>query len=265
MKEVIMKEIKAIFFDIDGTTYTHDTHEMIDSTKKALIELKKAGYRVGIATSRCRYEVQNMPSFFRNFEFDGYVFDGGASVYDKKELFDASYIEPSVIEELIEFQKEYNFDLRYATLKRDFQHKKISQNYLDLFFYLYLNSPLLKPYDGDQVTNMLIHGDEKTLKELEKKLHDVHYNFDAPVVLEITAKGVGKHYGIEKLATHWGIDMKEVMVFGDGMNDLTMLKHAGVGVAMGNGCDEAKAAGDYVCGKLKEDGIYNFLKEHEMI
>ena len=52
---------------------------------------------------------------------------------------------------------------------------------------------------------------------------------------------------------------EEIMVFGDGPNDAKMLSWAGIGVAMGNGVDEAKAAADYVTTSVDQDGVKNAL------
>ncbi|MEG0264853.1 MAG: HAD family hydrolase [Erysipelotrichaceae bacterium] len=260
-----MNDIKVIFFDIDGTIYTHDTHVMIPSTVEAFYKLKENGYKICIATSRCRSEVANMPSLFHDFDFDGYVFNGGASIYDHDTLIDAHYIPSKVIYKLIELQKEKVFDMRYATDDSDFQHKKITQEYLDVFFYLYLNVPVIKAYDNDLVPNILLHGTYEVLEEVAKTLDDVSFVFDDKSVLEVTPLGVGKHLGIETLAKHWGYTMEQVMVFGDGFNDISMLKAAGVSIATGNAQQAAKDVANYVCKDIKEDGVYLFLKEQKMI
>ena len=51
------------------------------------------------------------------------------------------------------------------------------------------------------------------------------------------------------------------MAFGDGGNDIDMIKHAGIGVAMGNARDEVKAAADYVTTSVDDNGILNALIE----
>ena len=49
------------------------------------------------------------------------------------------------------------------------------------------------------------------------------------------------------------------MAFGDGGNDIAMLKHAGVGVAMGNASDEVKACADMVTDSVDDDGVAKAL------
>ena len=55
------------------------------------------------------------------------------------------------------------------------------------------------------------------------------------------------------------------MAFGDGGNDLAMLRHAAIGVAMGNSVDEVREGADYVTTSVDEDGIYNALKHYGII
>ena len=55
------------------------------------------------------------------------------------------------------------------------------------------------------------------------------------------------------------------MAFGDGNNDIEMLKSVGHGVAMANASEEVKAIADDVCGDVAEDGIYYYCLEHGMI
>lgn len=65
--------------------------------------------------------------------------------------------------------------------------------------------------------------------------------------LECNAPGVNKGAGLMGLARRLGIPREEVMAIGDNSNDVPMIEAAGVGVAVANATDEAKAAADYVC------------------
>ena len=60
-------------------------------------------------------------------------------------------------------------------------------------------------------------------------------------------------------------DADETMAFGDGGNDVAMLRAAGAGVAMGNACDEALAAADYVTASVDDDGIRRALEHFGVI
>lgn len=61
-----------------------------------------------------------------------------------------------------------------------------------------------------------------------------------PAFVDVTAKGNTKQNGIDQIIRHFGIKLEETMAFGDGGNDISMLRHAGIGVAMGNANDDVK-------------------------
>ena len=78
-------------------------------------------------------------------------------------------------------------------------------------------------------------------------------------VVDLIAGEAGKEQGIRAIYTAMGITADEVMAFGDGENDISMLELAGIGVAMGNAIEEVKATADYVTDDIEQDGIYNAL------
>lgn len=78
---------------------------------------------------------------------------------------------------------------------------------------------------------------------------------------EIIPKGIDKGRGVQLICRCLGAALKDVIAFGDSMNDAAMLRCAGEGVAMGNACDELKAIADTVCEDVAHDGIYReFLR-----
>ena len=76
---------------------------------------------------------------------------------------------------------------------------------------------------------------------------------------------VSKGDALKKVQKIYGIDRSECMAFGDGGNDVAMLQHAGIGVAMGNADDDVKQYADYVTDSVDEDGIFKALKFHNII
>ena len=68
-----------------------------------------------------------------------------------------------------------------------------------------------------------------------------------------------KKNALAYLTCQLGILPGQCIAFGAGRTDLEMLRWAGTGVAMGNACEELKAAADEVCGASWDDGIARFL------
>lgn len=79
--------------------------------------------------------------------------------------------------------------------------------------------------------------------------------------IEINDINANKGNALKFLAKHAGLNESETMAFGDGLNDIYMLKAAGVGVAMGNACDELKEIADYVTASCNDDGIAEGIRK----
>ena len=79
--------------------------------------------------------------------------------------------------------------------------------------------------------------------------------------LEVMAPTASKGQAVQFLEKHFGVTTSEVIAFGDNFNDLDMLKHAGLGVAMDNAPQEIKDAANRVTASHNEDGIALVLNE----
>ena len=81
-----------------------------------------------------------------------------------------------------------------------------------------------------------------------------------PAFVDVTAKGNTKQKGIDEIINHFGIRLEETMAFGDGGNDVSMLRHAAIGVAMGNAVDSLKQRADYITSDIDAGGLEEAIK-----
>ena len=112
---------------------------------------------------------------------------------------------------------------------------------------------------------VLIVGDPERMAGLRDRMQrekrgELDFCLSELFFLECLAPGVSKMRGVEAIARHMGIDMSEVMAFGDADNDVEMIKRAGLGVAMGNAKEGALLAADVVTASNNEDGIAEVLE-----
>ena len=82
---------------------------------------------------------------------------------------------------------------------------------------------------------------------------------------DILPEGGGKPNGLAHTLAHLGLTREQCIAFGDGGNDIPMLKHVTTGIAMGNAEPHVKAVADYVTTSVDEDGIANALKHFGLI
>ena len=83
-----------------------------------------------------------------------------------------------------------------------------------------------------------------------------------PYFIEVVPRGIDKAVSIAKLIDTIGIDQSETMAFGDGFNDISMIKYVTHGIAMANGCDLIKQSADYITTSNDNDGVAKFLYEN---
>ena len=72
---------------------------------------------------------------------------------------------------------------------------------------------------------------------------------------DLTKKGITKVSGIDAILKAYGFSLEEAAAIGDGWNDVGMIEHCGLGIAMGNAKQECKDVADYICPPILEDGI----------
>ncbi|MBQ3760312.1 MAG: HAD hydrolase family protein, partial [Synergistaceae bacterium] len=101
---------------------------------------------------------------------------------------------------------------------------------------------------------------ENLLKSLPHVFPKLLFTSSVPNNIEINDTKANKGGGLKFLAEYLGIPMSETLAFGDGLNDITMIEAAGIGVAMENAVDEVKAAADYVTLDCNNDGVAEGIK-----
>ena len=110
------------------------------------------------------------------------------------------------------------------------------------------------------VAKCLIVGEATRLAELEKKMYEVLKDRmgvyrSEPYFLELVPKGIDKAQSLAVLLEKIGATKEEMIACGDGFNDLSMIKFAGLGVAMANAQEIVREAADYVTLSNEEDGV----------
>ena len=83
--------------------------------------------------------------------------------------------------------------------------------------------------------------------------------------MDVNMRGIDKSIAARKVMEYYGFTMEESMAFGDGGNDVSLVRDVKLGVAMGNACQELKDVADYVTTGVDEDGISRALEYFELI
>lgn len=102
---------------------------------------------------------------------------------------------------------------------------------------------------------------KKVLKQL-KNISDISVSYAKPLNIEINARGVNKGKALEKIARILGVPMENTMSIGDSDNDVSMMRQAGIGVAMGNASRSVKRQADQIARSNEEEGAARFIEEY---
>ena len=259
--------IKALFFDVDGTLVSFNTHKVPESTIEALREAHKRGVKLFTATGRPRQLLNNITEV--EDIMDGFILATGAQCVYGDNVVRQDLIPTHEAETIVDFCNRLGVpavvvgtkDLQIINRNDSVNHVfydmlKVTYNKFDVPVEEVIKQGIL------QITPFLTEDQEHTILPHVPGTTSARWY---PAFCDLTSSTADKANGIRAIAEHMGINISETMAFGDGGNDLTMLRAAGVGVAMGNALDEVKAHADYITSSVDEDGITNALKHFEII
>lgn len=249
---------KAYFFDMDGTLYNRKNHTVSLKTCLALQKLKDQGHFVGLCTSRCFQELQHLPSYIRNFSFDTMILDGGSFILDSNQnVLYKNPIDLKLMEKVNEYCLKHHILYRYSTSDQNYWGNIPNLQLHQVWMNLYLCTPVYKRYEKEEVLNLLIMTRELEHLNYFKDLFDHKGIVQYPDCIEIRSDGLDKAKAIQRIKEKENFD--SVICFGDGENDIQMLKMAETGIAMGNALDIVKEQADLVIGSIEMDSIYQYV------
>jgi Cof subfamily protein (haloacid dehalogenase superfamily) len=108
---------------------------------------------------------------------------------------------------------------------------------------------------------LMCMGPENEINVMEQQLQasfgsEIHIYRSRPTYLELAPKSISKASALELvLKTHYGLELNDVLAFGDNYNDIDMLQQVGLGIAVSNARDEVKAVAREITIKSTEDGV----------
>lgn len=258
-----LNNIKAAFFDMDGTIVSFTTHKISDKDIAAINKLRESGILVFISSGRDKNNI--MKVLDNTLEVDGFVsMNGNLNVIDD-EIISEHFMDEDDVRFIVDASKRLNFALSLFTregvvlnMADDKVHavhdhvevpipKIASLDDLDLSKVFQMNSYTTRAFDEE---NLVPYMNNSVFKRWNDDFADIN------------SKKTSKLKGINKIIEKLGIDIKDTISFGDSENDLEMIKGTGVSVAMANAMPVIKDAATYITKDCDESGAAYFIENY---
>ncbi|MBQ8951322.1 MAG: HAD-IIB family hydrolase [Eubacterium sp.] len=261
--------MNILFFDIDGTLITTDgTRFFPEDAKEAIRKARDNGNLCFINTGRV---YANVDDFIRDVGFDGYVCGCGSYIRLHDEVLYHKKTEQSICREIAYKCREFGIHALFE--------------YTDYTCIDYtMNSP-----ERDKLVRYFSEGNKKLITDIDSsefifdkfsgwyypdsRLSDFRNYISAYFdyidregnFCELQPIGHSKASGIEFLLDYFDMQVDNSYVFGDGNNDLQMMRYAGHSVCMRNGSEEALKTAEYITESVTDGGIAGALKHYGLI
>ena len=262
-----MKNIKIIAIDVDGTLL-NSKKELTLKVKNTILKAKRAGIKIVIATGRPLSGVEKiLTELGLNDQEDQYVvcFGGGVVettagdvLFEKKLTYD-NYLDLETISLKLGLHFHASAPDRIYTADRDIGDYTLYEANLVNLGISYRTPAEMK----DIPIIKCMYVDRQDL--LDQKIADhrpfahlddeITFTKTAPFYYEANPKGVSKGNALKFLCHKLNLSSENLMAIGDEENDLSMIKFAGIGVAMGNAVPAVKEAAQRVTSDCDHDGV----------
>lgn len=256
---------KLLVLDLDGTL-TNSKKEITPHTLEVLLDAQRRGLRIVLASGRPTYGIAPLADQLRLQDYGGYVlaYNGGQIVrWEDRKVIYQNMLDPAILPYFYECAKQWNFDI-LSYDGDDVICENPDNQYVQ--YECFLNKMACRKVEhflqaiNGLIPKCLIVGEPDRLHQLElemsAKLQETNevYRSEA-FFLELVPKGIDKALCLAVLLRHLDLTPTDMMACGDGYNDLSMIKYAGMGVAMENAKPEVKAAADYITLSNEADGV----------
>jgi 5-amino-6-(5-phospho-D-ribitylamino)uracil phosphatase len=239
------REIKLIALDMDGTLLNAND-EVSAENRKAIKAAKDKGVEVVLSTGRSRVTCWEHTE---SLELNSYLITvNGSEIWGPNgELIERVLIETDVVQWMWNLSQIHQTKY-YATSCQQYWRNKRPEKMSD-------HEWLKFGFDTEDDTIR-----ETILKDLKAK-GNLEISNSSLTNIEVNAIGINKAKGIQKVCGLLGISMENVMAIGDSLNDLSMIKECGLGVAMGNAQDIVKEVADDVTDSNINDGVAKAIQK----
>ena len=271
-----MSQYELIAFDMDGTLL-NSQKEITPRTLAALKKAAAAGKQIALSTGRCRPELTAYTELVPGIRY--FICTSGALVYDvheQKEIYKKP-LEPELVRRLLEISKEEDLMVHLLDAESIVQtdqfesmgnygmgvYKPMYERVVTVWDDLY-EAYCAAPFPVEKVN--FYHRDPEARERTKERIREA----GLPVImvnaekgsLELSAEGVDKGAGLQKLCEYLKLPLDKTIAVGDADNDITILQKAGLAAAMGNALPNIKKLADVQVSDCDHDGCAEVIEKY---
>lgn len=260
--------IKLVAVDMDGTFARSDYTYDVERFNRILNRMENNGCQFVVASGNQYYQLRShFPDYHNEISF---VAENGALVKDKEELiFSANISRKAVNEVLALFRNNSDIQNVMCGVKSAYCEKdKVNEDFFNhtKIYYHKLNWVDDFAEVDDQILKFAptvpVEKTEYYCELFDKKLNGLLTpTSSGRGSIDLIIPGNHKASGLKRLVERWEITSEQCVAFGDGGNDIEMLKYCGRSYAMENASEEVKKVANFICPSNDNDGVLEILEE----
>ncbi len=256
---------RAIALDLDGTL-TNSDKIVTPRTREALMRAQADGIHIILASGRPTYGIVPIAQVLDLDKNGGFILSyNGGNIVDAKtgEVLFSQNLPEDVLPILHNYAREHKYALlgyRGNTIVTEIADDEYVREEARINKMPVEQVDNILDHVGTHPTKLLMTGHPDNMAVADKELKDIlgdrmEIYRSAPFFVELVPQGIDKAQSLLRLLERLNLTKDNLIAFGDGWNDLSMLKLAAVGVAMSNAAEEIKSQADYVTLSNDEDGV----------
>lgn len=261
-------KIKLAAVDIDGTFVHADYTYDIPRFQCILTRMKSVGCHFVVASGNQYYQLRDLfPGYYDELSF---VAENGAFVKDRTELVFVANMPKETVDFVIDICREYPeiWNVLCGRESAYCERGSVSQEFFERTSIYYHRLEWVD--DFKQVNDQILKFAPTVPEEKTYFYYDIfHERLKGKVEpttsghgsIDLIVPGCHKASGLKRLTQRWGILPEECAAFGDGGNDIEMLRYCGHSYAMDNAPENVKNAAKYICPSNEEDGVLVTLEK----
>jgi len=253
-----------IFMDLDGTIVDHTSHTVPSKTREALRRLHNRGHHLVLATGRPPSLLKN---FIEDLGFSTFIAANGRFVSHHGRVLHQDTIPNYIVSHLVDDLHNRGIDVAFLSSKQYAMHEKNS-DLPDRFSEIF---DIPKPkiirdfHRHNPILQMVMFYEGKDFDKIAQNYPSLDFNISCDFGIDINRRGGMKEQGMNILVDKLGFSRKNTIAIGDGYNDISLVREAGIGIAMGNACEPLKAVADFVTDSVENDGLFKAFDRLNLI